>query len=289
MDKRLPQIRFSVAPPFVPPTSNRWDIRKCIAASTTKRLARHCIHAAETHKGTQIKNLRLSLMDGEKTVFSADAAEIQSQVDYPTNSVSAPLEKLVERVRQAARDDDSGFLQRQMERAQRDLPELEAKAGQPFPKADELATKRARLKELVSVLDANNKQASEASEPATEDDDAAYMGAPVAGGTTPFNISGSSVALPVEESVSTTTAADEVENRIGQFSHQPPVLIRDSAQGVIPGATASDGIAGAVHGGKIHLFLDQLGSRRDVQTTLFHELFHYGLRRFLTREQTTST
>lgn len=46
------------------------------------------------------------------------------------------------------------------------------------PKADELATKRARLKELVSVLDANNKQAPAASEQAAEEDDAAYMGAP---------------------------------------------------------------------------------------------------------------
>lgn len=178
MDQRIPQIRFSAAPPFVPPTSNRWDSRKCIAASTTRRLAHHCIHAAGTRNGTQFKNLRLSLMDGEKTVFSADAAEIQSQVAYPTNSVRAPLEKLVERVRQAGRDDDAGFLQRQMERAKRDLPELEGKAGQPFPKADELATKRARIKYLVSVLDANNKQAPAASERAAEDDDAAYMGAP---------------------------------------------------------------------------------------------------------------
>ena len=120
-------------------------------------------------------------MDGEKTVFSADAAEIQSQVAYPTNSVRAPLDKLVERVRQAANDGDSGFLQRQMERAQRDLPELEGKAGQPFAKADELATKLARLKELMSVLDANNKQTPAASEQTAEDDDAAYMGALVAG------------------------------------------------------------------------------------------------------------
>ncbi len=86
-----------------------------------------------TVKGTQFKNLRLALMEGEKTVFSADAAEIQSQVAYPTNSVRAPLERLVERVRQASRDDDSGFLTRQMERAKRDLPELEAKAGPTLP------------------------------------------------------------------------------------------------------------------------------------------------------------
>jgi len=94
-----------------------------------------------------------------------------------------------------------------------------------------------------------------------------------------------SIAQPVKERVSTTTAADEVENRIGQFAHQPTVLIRVSAQGVIPGATASDGIAGVVHGGKSHLFLDQLNRRRDVQTTLFHELFHYRLQQPLTHDQ----
>jgi len=44
-------------------------------------------------------------------------------------------------------------------------------------------------------------------------------------------------------------------------------------------------VSEAVHNGRIHLFLDQLDSRPAVVRTLWHELLHYGLRRFLTREQ----
>lgn len=101
----------------------------------------------------------------------------------------------------------------------------------------------------------------------------------------PFSRTGSSVALPVNRQVSEATAGDEVEQRIGGFAHQPPVRIRDSADGVLPNVTVDDGVAGAVYQGAIYLFRDQLGSRSDVQRTLFHELLHYGLRRFLTREQ----
>ena len=37
----------------------------------------------------------------------------------------------------------------------------------------------------------------------------------------------------------------------------------------------------------LNLFRDQLGDRAAVQRTLFHELFHYGLRKFLTKAQFT--
>ena len=110
-----------------------------------------------------------------------------------------------------------------------------------------------------------------------------------AGNVAMFSRSGASVALAVNERLSEAAVADEVEQRIGEFAHQPPIRIRESAAGVIPtGATEAAGdsdIAGAVHNGAIYLFRDQLGSRADVQRTLFHELLHYGLRRFLTRKQ----
>jgi len=59
-------------------------------------------------------------------------------------------------------------------------------------------------------------------------------------------------------------AAREVDQRIGQFAHQPPILIRESALGNLPGATAASNISGAVHDGAIYLFLDQLGSKAEV-------------------------
>ena len=85
--------------------------------------------------------------------------------------------------------------------------------------------------------------------------------------------------------VSIAEATQAVEQLVGQFAQQPAVLIRKSAVGVIPGVTDQDRVSGAVHDGRIYLFLDQLDSRPTVVRTLWHELLHYGLRRFLTREQ----
>mgnify|MGYP000597286454 CR=1 FL=1 len=97
----------------------------------------------------------------------------------------------------------------------------------------------------------------------------------------------------VEAVLAVDTAAEaavlaEVDNRINQFVHQPTVIVRSTAKGVLPGARDGDAISGAVHDAKIFLFLDQLGSVRDVQKTLFHELLHYGLRRIYSREQFTA-
>lgn len=51
-----------------------------------------------------------------------------------------------------------------------------------------------------------------------------------------------------------TAIANKVENRIGQFPHQPPIKIMDTAFGVLPDAARDSDISGAVHGGVIYLF-----------------------------------
>lgn len=107
------------------------------------------------------------------------------------------------------------------------------------------------------------------------------------GDTSPaiYSTTGRSVPLSAGQRVVEAAVADEVEKRIGQFAHQPSVVIRDTAEGVLPGATKADGIGGAVHQGRIYLFLDQLANLAAVQETLFHELFHYGVRKIFTRDQ----
>jgi len=100
-----------------------------------------------------------------------------------------------------------------------------------------------------------------------------------------YSRSDNSVALSVDEWVTEAVAAGEVDQRIGPFAHQPPIWIRGSAIGNLPGATATSNISGAVHDGAMYLFLDQLGSRADVQRTLFHELLHCGLRHILSLDQ----
>ncbi len=100
-----------------------------------------------------------------------------------------------------------------------------------------------------------------------------------------YSQSGRSVPLLVSERVSPSAIEDEIEKRLAPFGHKPEIIVLDTAVGVIPGASDSDAIAGALHQGRIYLFRDQLATRFDVQKTLFHEMLHYGLRRFLTKDQ----
>lgn len=104
-------------------------------------------------------------------------------------------------------------------------------------------------------------------------------------GVSIYSTTGRSIPLTAGQRVVESAVTDEIEQRIGQFAHQPTIVIRDSAEGVLPGATKADGVAGAVHEGRIFLFLDQMATRADVQETLFHELFHYGVRKIFTRDQ----
>ncbi|WP_291928551.1 LPD38 domain-containing protein [Limnohabitans sp.] len=100
-----------------------------------------------------------------------------------------------------------------------------------------------------------------------------------------YSQSGRSVGLPLSLRASELTIEDELEKRLEGLAHRPDVRVLDSAVGTLPGASDEDGISGANWDGRIYLFRDQLSNRMDVQHTLFHELLHYGLRRFLTKNQ----
>jgi hypothetical protein len=101
---------------------------------------------------------------------------------------------------------------------------------------------------------------------------------------------GNGTPLPKSKWLSEAAITQIIEERIGQFAHQPPVLIVDSASEVpfLNGAKPGDAM-GATYGGKIYLFRDTFAHSADVVQTLWHELSHYGLRRFLTREQYIET
>lgn len=103
-----------------------------------------------------------------------------------------------------------------------------------------------------------------------------------------LSISERLVPLPIVQRMTQAAVLAEVDNRISQFAHQPTIVVRPTAKGVLPGARDGDAISGAVHDGKIFLFLDQLGSANDVGETLFHELLHYGLRKIFSRDQFTA-
>ena len=88
--------------------------------------------------------------------------------------------------------------------------------------------------------------------------------------------------LPLDTGASISEVTQVVDDFLAQFAHQAPVVIADSAVGVLPRASNNDVIAGAVHRGRVHLFLSQIPNRTAAIRVLWHESLHYGLRHFLT-------
>ena len=74
------------------------------------------------------------------------------------------------------------------------------------------------------------------------------------------------------------------------FLHKPRVLVRDTPVGVrgLAGRQAGS-VRGATIDGRIYLFRDALPTRNEITTTLWHDLVHYGLRRFLSEPEYIST
>lgn len=70
--------------------------------------------------------------------------------------------------------------------------------------------------------------------------------------------------------------AHVVEDFLSQFARPTPVRILDSAVGVLPGASNGDGISGAVHRGRIHLFLEHIPGPIDAVKTLSLEMLQCG-------------
>jgi hypothetical protein len=92
--------------------------------------------------------------------------------------------------------------------------------------------------------------------------------------------------LPADKWLSESVISEVVEKLVSQFTHHPPVFIRDRVREVIPNDVEIDSVvSGMVYAGRIYLFREGLNDAAAVATTLWHELLHYGLRRFLSREQ----
>ncbi len=104
--------------------------------------------------------------------------------------------------------------------------------------------------------------------------------------STSGNIEDLSGALPEKEWLSIGAIVEEVERLLKPFATEVPVLIRDSATEIGGITKTEDGVTSAtVFGGRLFLFRDGLSDRFAVGRALGHELFHFGLRRFLTERE----
>lgn len=190
--------------------------------------------------------------------------------------------------------------QARIEKSKKDAASMRELAKQPFQQAKELESAREAHKQVQRALMAKGPEVPENQKAAVatgiEQQKAKLRELGFGDALNEFfsNEAGPAVlattneAAPIPESerLSEAQFAQVIEERIGQFRHQPPVLIRDSVIDVPHMRQARAGsAAGVTTGGKIYLFRDANATTADVVQTLWHELVHYGLRRFLTKEQ----
>ncbi|MDP2830266.1 MAG: hypothetical protein Q8O37_16890 [Sulfuricellaceae bacterium] len=92
-------------------------------------------------------------------------------------------------------------------------------------------------------------------------------------------------AIPEAEWLSVSAIEEETSKLVEPFATEIPVLFHDTIGDIGVKSTDDGVVSGAVHGGKIHLFRDGLADRSAVVRTLWHELLHFGFRRFMTEPQ----
>lgn len=188
--------------------------------------------------------------------------------------------------------------QARIEKSKKDAESMRELAKQPFPQAKDLDAAREAHKKVQRALMAKGPEVPENQKAAVasgmEQQKAKLRELGFGDALDEFfggeNITvakdGDVEPIPESEWLSEAQFAQVIQERTMKFRHQPPILIRDSVIDVPHMRNASaGGLAGATTGGKIYLFRDANATTADVVQTLWHELVHYGLRRFLTKEQ----
>lgn len=156
--------------------------------------------------------------------------------------------------------------------AKRDLPDLEAQYGKPFAQEEEFNTKTARLAEVTKIL-AEKKANKPGAEDELSDDPA-------------FSKAGSGVSDG--EMMSESQIVSEITPILSGFDTEIPVrIVKHVPQEVarLVGMKDGDIASGFVHDGKIWLVRSGISDAGALRRVLFHELLHFGIRRFMPKDQ----
>lgn len=195
-----------------------------------------------------------------------DAAGLARRVFNQINSIDSDLRKA----------------RMELTDAETEITKLRKKSGAPFEYQQEMVEKYAELKRLEEELRSEGEAIqNQQTNVAINADGEIITGKQASEGDGKPAV----YSHGAGPGISHGELAHVVEDFLSQFTHQAPVRILDSAVGVLPGVNNGDGISGAVHRGRIHLFLEHIPGRIEAVKTLWHEMLHYGLRRFLTRDQ----
>jgi N12 class adenine-specific DNA methylase len=222
-------------------------------------------------RGNGMAEVSLTLFDADgKTVASETANRQPAMATFTTSMLRPSVEKLWAGVKRKASTANADYLEKQMQRAIQELPDLEERASAGFPKAQEIAEKRARLANVVSALSGNGQQ--------TDDE------APAASRARPvFSRAAQGQASGVVQGI--------VDAITARWANAPKVVVAfDMSDPAIPERVRqedqrqrSGGAEGTPEGfyykGTVYLMSSKLANPRDVVRVLFHEsLGHFGLR-----------
>lgn len=156
--------------------------------------------------------------------------------------------------------------------AKRDLPELESQYGKPFAMEEEFKTKTERLAEVTKILSEKKAEKQEVSKDADS----------------PIYSKEEGKKLDEKDWLPTGQIVDQVTDLLKQFKTEIPVTIIDNDGDVLPAsAVGDDGRAtmGFVYRGRIHIVRSGVATPEAVTSTLFHELLHFGIRRFVPEKE----
>ena len=213
----------------------------------------------------------LSLTDETGRVIVSDQLNPYEHPKPAPASFKNALSGLAQELKGITRPYGYQRLEQRLAEAQEDLPKLREKENAQFDRADELTAKRARLEEVTSTLAAK----------------AAPAGAPVGGASGP--VLSTAQELPEANWISAGETAQVVEEFATKFRHEVPVIVEDRPADVLGSAAGADDAAGMVWNGRVYVFRSGIPDRAELVSTLFHEFLHYGIRRFIPRQQYINT
>ena len=91
-----------------------------------------------------------------------------------------------------------------------------------------------------------------------------------------------------DSQISAGHLSDTIDNLVEQLGHKPPVRVIERVSEVLPDSAKDDIATGFVRDGRIHIVRPNIPDASTAVKTLWHELLHYGVRRFLTKDQYVS-
>lgn len=229
------------------------------------------VSKARYGQGFDVEVAALADVGGKTVTVTVESAQSATPT-VATQTMRSLVVKLESRIARAA-SYEPGWDRRRLAEAERELPDLREKKGQPFPKADTLKEKRARLEALVQELAA----AAPAGAGAAAAPDAAFSRIPLRAGDAPAaGVSMGDARAVVAEIRSVLPKAPPIRLHRRVEDAPGPLLAQIRADQAERTARA------AYHEGEIHVFLGNMPSVEEMRFIVgHHEIRHHGLRTML--------